>query len=78
MELLELSKRAVQEIDVKRRNHTSATICFDPADLNDAIEAIAKFRRKFAQDFQPRKKGKTVFQLQISFFPLTKHEKEDQ
>jgi uncharacterized protein (TIGR02147 family) len=72
IELLELSKRAVQEIDIQRRNHTSAVFCFDPDDIEEAIEAIAVFRRKFAQEFQPRAKGKTVYQLQISFFPLTK------
>lgn len=72
IELLELSKRAVQEVDLKERNHTSATLCFDTDDMKDAIEAIAKFRRKFAQEFQPRQKAKAVYQLQISFFPLSK------
>lgn len=72
VELLELSKRAVQEIDVKRRNHTSATLCFDPNDMEEAIEAISKFRRKFAQEFQPKGRAKDVYQIQISFFPLTK------
>lgn len=71
VELLELSKRAVQEIDVKRRNHTSAAMCFDPDDFEDAIAAIAAFRRKFAQEFQPKMRGRAVYQLQISFFPLT-------
>lgn len=72
IELLELSKRAVQEVDLKDRNHTSATLCFDTEDMEDAVEAIAAFRRKFAQEFQPRKKAKAVYQLQISFFPLSK------
>jgi plasmid maintenance system antidote protein VapI len=78
MELLELSKKAVQEVDLSNRNHTSATICFDPEDMVDAIEAITSFRRKFAQEFQPRKKAKAVYQLQISFFPLTKKSSEEE
>ena len=71
-QLLELSKKAVQEIDLRRRNHTSATLCFDPHDLPAAIDAITEFRRRFAADFQPRKMAKEVYQLQIGFFPLTK------
>jgi transcriptional regulator with XRE-family HTH domain len=70
-QLLELSKGAVQEIPIDKRNHTSATFCFDPEDLPKATERIREFRRKFANDFQPKKKAKEVYQIQISFFPLT-------
>jgi len=70
-QLLELSKRAIQEVPLQKRNHTSATMCFDNDDLGIAIEAIAKFRKSFAREFQPEK-AKDVYQLQISFFPLTK------
>ena len=71
-QLLELSKRAVQEVALELRNHTSATLCFDPDDLPSAIERITDFRRSFARDFQPKpKKAKEVYQLQISLFPLT-------
>lgn len=74
-QLLELSKRSVQEVPVSKRNHTSATMCFDTEDMAIAIDAIAKFRRSFAREFQPQK-AKDVYQLQISFFPLTT-QKED-
>lgn len=74
-QLLELSMRAVQEIPVSKRNHTSAAFCFDPKDLPHAIERISEFRRKFASEFQPMRKGTEVYQIQISFFPLT-HSKE--
>jgi transcriptional regulator with XRE-family HTH domain len=72
MQLLELSKKSIEEVDVKKRNHTSATLCFDPQDLERAMNAITVFRRKFATDFQPKQKAKEVYQLQISFFPLSK------
>ncbi|MNL30871.1 hypothetical protein D3C87_1526320 [compost metagenome] len=71
IQLLELSKKAVQEIPREQRNHTSATMCFDPEDLPQAIARITEFRRAFARDFQPRK-AKEVYQMQISFFPLSK------
>lgn len=74
-QLLELSKRSVQETPISRRNHTSMTLSFDPEDLSQAIERIAEFRRSFAREFRPQN-AKEVYQLQISFFPLTK-QKED-
>ncbi|WP_373999030.1 DUF4423 domain-containing protein [Bdellovibrio bacteriovorus] len=70
-QLLELSKKTVQEVPLSKRNHTSAAFCFDPEDLPQAIERITEFRRAFAREFKPRT-SKEVFQIQISFFPLTK------
>lgn len=72
IQLLELSKKSVENDPLEIRNHTSATFCFDVADLEKAVEAIAKFRRKFAKDFQPKNEGNEVYQIQISLFPLTK------
>jgi plasmid maintenance system antidote protein VapI len=70
-QLLELSQRSVQEIPLSRRNHTSATFCFDPNDLPKAIERITEFRRQFAAEFQPGERAREVYQIQISLFPLT-------
>jgi transcriptional regulator with XRE-family HTH domain len=75
-QLLELSSRSLVEDPIQERNHTSATFCFDTDDLPRAIEEISKFRRKFAAEFQPKKKAKQVYQLQISFFPLSHETKE--
>lgn len=70
-QLLALSKRSLEQDAFELRSHSSATLCFDPDDLPAATEAITKFRRKFARDFQPKGRAKEVYQLQISFFPLT-------
>lgn len=75
-QLLDLSKKAVQEVPLHRRNHTSATFCFDVADMESAIQRIGEFRRSFAKEFQPSKKGGDVYQIQISFFPLTNPDQE--
>jgi plasmid maintenance system antidote protein VapI/DNA-binding Lrp family transcriptional regulator len=71
-QLLELSKNAVKEVDVQLRNHTSAAFVFDLADMPQAIERISEFRRAFAKEFQAKKNAQEVYQMQISFFPLTK------
>jgi transcriptional regulator with XRE-family HTH domain len=72
-QLLELSKLALQEISLEKRSHTSAAFCFDVEDLPQAIESIGRFRRQFAEEFQPKNKANEVYQIQISFFPLTKN-----
>ncbi len=70
--LLELSRRALEEVSLSLRNHTSATLCFAPQDMPAAIERLTEMRRQFAREFQPKTNAKEVYQLQISFFPLTK------
>lgn len=72
-QLLELSKNSVQADALEIRNHTSATFCFDTSEMPAAIESISRFRRQFAQEFQPQNRGDEVYQIQISFFPLTKN-----
>ncbi|WII71221.1 TIGR02147 family protein [Bdellovibrio sp. 22V] len=71
IQLLELSQRTVQEVELTQRNHTSATFCFDAADMTEAVKRITEFRRAFAREFRRPKNGKEVYQMQISFFPLT-------
>ncbi|MNL12829.1 hypothetical protein D3C87_1337090 [compost metagenome] len=73
IQLLELSKQSVQTDVLEIRNHTSATFCFDTSEMSAAIESIARFRRQFAKEFQPKNKGDEVYQIQISFFPITKN-----
>ncbi len=75
-QLLDLSRSAVLELELDRRSHTSATLCFDVKDLADAVQEIGAFRRKFAELFQPKLSATDVYQLQISFFPLTTEQKK--
>jgi uncharacterized protein (TIGR02147 family) len=72
IQLLDLSKKAVQEVDIQKRNHTSMTMAIHLDDLPAAIERIALFRRQFAEEFQSKRKAEEVYQLQIGLFPLTK------
>lgn len=72
IQLLDLSKKSVQEVDVQKRNHTSMTVAVNLVDLPAAVNRIAEFRRQFAEEFQSTRKAEEVYQLQISLFPLTK------
>jgi uncharacterized protein (TIGR02147 family) len=70
---LERSLRALQEVDVNERDHTSMVMAIDPKDLAAAREMIKEFRRKFCKNLEATKKPKEVYQIQISFFPLTQN-----
>ena len=71
-EILEKASEAVDKFPVERRNHTSSTLAIDKNDLAKVKEIIRKCRREIAELTQ-RKDAELneVYQLQISFFPLT-------
>ncbi len=71
--VLDKSLQALSEVDRKDRDHTSTTMAIHKKDLPKAKEIIQKFRHdlnKFLQ--RDSKKFDEVYQLQVSFFPLTK------
>lgn len=75
-QLLELSGNSVYEVDLQKRNHTSMTLRFALKDMQPAIDYISRFRREFAEKFESKIRAEEVYQLQISFFPLTKKVEE--
>ncbi|MGE3610967.1 MAG: TIGR02147 family protein [Bacteriovoracaceae bacterium] len=76
--ILEKSLEALETIDRKYRDHTSTTMAISLQDLPAAKELIRKFRQDlnaFMQKDQSRLDE--VYQLQVSFFPLTVNQRED-
>jgi uncharacterized protein (TIGR02147 family) len=70
--ILELSQNSIENIPREKRDHTSTTIAIDPADLPQVKEIIREFRLKLAAYLeQPDREPKAVYQLAVSFFPLT-------
>lgn len=70
--VLEKSLDAVDSIDRKKRDHTSTTIAINANDLPKAKQLIQKFRHDLNAFLQ--RDGASpdeVYQLQVSFFPLT-------
>lgn len=53
---------------IRLRNHTTATVAIDPARINLAKEMIRDFMDELCEVMQTKKK--TVYELQINFFPL--------
>ncbi len=68
---LQKSLQAVEEVPVELRDHTSMVMGIDPEDLPEAREMIKEFRRRFTKKLESKKNPKEVYQIQISFFPLT-------
>jgi uncharacterized protein (TIGR02147 family) len=77
--ILEKSAEAIESVDRKLRDHTSTTMAINVKDLPKAKELIQKFRHEinaFLQrgDATPEE----VYQLQVSFFPLSKNLKNQE
>ncbi len=69
--LLEKSLTAIEEVSVDRRDHSSLTVAIPVARLPEFKEKIHKMRRELGDHFQSQGQLDEVYQLTISFFPLT-------
>ncbi len=75
-QLLEKSIESLQMDDFSVRDHSSTTMAIDVNDIPIAKEEIKKFRRRFSGILEHTKKQNEVYQLQISFYPITKRGKK--
>lgn len=73
-QVLEMSLNALEDLPTEVRNHTSMTMAIDPADLPVAKEMIKKFRRELCVFLERNQNPKSVYQLAVSLYPLTKQE----
>lgn len=71
-QFLELALKALQETPLEKRSQTSMTMAIPADRLPEATEAITEFRRKLTALLQRPGARDSVYQLSISFFPLTK------
>ena len=66
-----MSLQALEEIPFQYRSHSSMTMAIDSEQLSLAKNYIQDFRRKLSHLLQRSKKLDHVYQLGISFYPLT-------
>jgi len=71
MQILERAKVAVQEIEIEKRCQTSMTIPMDAAQIGIAKALIEDFATEVCRRLSHGKRN-SVYQLGISFFPLSK------
>ncbi len=67
---LDNAKKALESVSVEKRDYTSLMMAIDPVDLPKAKVIIRKFHDELSLLMKDGK-GPEVFQLLISFFPLT-------
>lgn len=72
--VLEKSIQSIETVDRKNRDHTSTTMAINSRDLPKVKKLIQKFRHDLNSYLQrPQSTPDSVYQLQVSFFPLTKN-----
>jgi uncharacterized protein (TIGR02147 family) len=69
--LMERSLFALRKVAFDRRDHSSMTMAINSKRLPEAKRRIKKFRRALCEDLQVESDRDSVYQLLISFFPLT-------
>ncbi len=70
--ILELAAKAIDEVPKSERDQTSLALTLRSADLEDVRELIKEFRHNLALYARRTKKDHDdVYQLSVSFFPLT-------
>jgi uncharacterized protein (TIGR02147 family) len=73
--IMEKSIEAIDNVAPALRDHTSLTVAMNADDLPEVKKMIGRFRRQLNAYVQrPTVKPDQVYQLQVSFFPLTKSE----
>jgi uncharacterized protein (TIGR02147 family) len=76
-QILEKSIRALDEVPIAIRNHTSMTMAINPDDLPEAKERITNFRHNLCSFLERNGKPTQVYQLAIAFYPVTQIEEGD-
>jgi uncharacterized protein (TIGR02147 family) len=70
-QILEKSITALQEIPMAHRSQSSSTMAIPSDRIGEAKEIIHEFRRRLASLMQRPGPRDSVYQLSVSFFPLT-------
>lgn len=71
LQILELSIKAMKKLPLTHRDQSSMMITTSHARLEQAKKMIKTFRRELAQFLEQEECPDTIYQLSISFFPLT-------
>jgi uncharacterized protein (TIGR02147 family) len=70
-DVLRMALRALEEVPIAERDQSSVTLAIDIERLPEAKERIRNFRRAFAAQMQRSGTKNSVYQLGISFYPVS-------
>ena len=71
MQLLDQSMKSLERDDFKKRDHSSITMAINTEDIQLAKKDITSFRKSLSSTLESNKAPNAVYQLQVSFFPIT-------
>lgn len=72
---LEKAMDALENVPFEKRDQSGMTMAINPRHMDEAKELIKDFRRKLCECMESRDDLSEVYQLNISFYPLTKSER---
>jgi len=75
-QVIERAMTALEEVPIENRDQSSMTMAINSKRLPQAKERIKKFRRELCTFLQKDQIRDSVYQLGVSFYPLTKLESE--
>ncbi len=70
IQILELSKEAIQKVSIDQRDHSTIAVATSPGKIQDAKKKIRKFRRELAEFLEDTKDQSSVYHLNIGLFPI--------
>ncbi len=71
-QMQEKSLQALEDVPFDKREHSSLTVAVDPKLLPEIKKKITEFRRSMDKYMMENGNEKEVYNLNVSFFPLTK------
>jgi plasmid maintenance system antidote protein VapI len=74
-QILALSAKALEEVPLERRDHSGTCMAIHTRRIPEAKEMIKRFRRELCDHLQQDLDRDAVYQLGVSFYPLTLEEK---
>lgn len=69
-QVLELSKEALYQISIDRRDHSTIAVASSPKKIQEAKARIKKFRRELAEFLEDTDEKTEVYHLNIGLFPI--------
>jgi uncharacterized protein (TIGR02147 family) len=74
IQILELSKEALQQVSIDQRDHSTIAVATSAAKIPEAKKKIRKFRRELAEFLEDTKDQNSVYHLNIGLFPIPPQE----
>lgn len=76
-DILKMAETALEEVPYEERSQTSMTFAVDSARLPEAMDLIKEFRRKMSDFMSKGEQQDRVYQLGVSFYPVTQIKGEE-